>query len=1336
MSNENYGILHVHSEFSIRDSAMHLNQMFERAKELGATDIALTDHGMLAGFYDFMKLGKEHGINPIPGIEAYYMPVGNKDDSTRQHLILMAKDMEGFRAICDANYASYQYLYKSAGGEFPRMDRQILMDCFGPGAPGHGHVIATSACMQGVLAQILLSNENFHQEAAKIYAKRDKYHPVDDELLDGLKEEEELQHEIESLIEERERLTKASKVSTSGMSRRLKTLDKESEEYAALLKDLDAATEAKEQAKLDLVAIKKQIAAKKRAKTAYSESIRAMKKSAEKWAALDEEAQEILSHAKSDEELYRLARDAMMDFVSIFGEGNFFIELQYHHIQREKMSMPILAKLANEYHVPVVAANDAHYATNSYQDIRARTLIAATRFNQLVDEDVEGFGELYMKSEEELRNTLREILDADTVSEALSNIRTITSVCHVELTHENHYPVFVGNVEGETSAMRLRRLAAEGIPKRYPGSEWTPDKEQRMEYELKIIESMGYSDYLCIVQDFLAYGRALGYECPEKIGFTIGPGRGSAVGSIVCYLSGITDVDPMRYGLLFERFLNPERVSMPDIDSDFAKEIRDKVVDYVRGKYGEKAVCNIITKSTLAGRAAIRAVGRVTDIPESIVDSMARLIPPGVDSSVKDIPNLESLCEENAVVRKLIEDTLLIEGTTVAYGMHAAGVIISDNDDVGKYVPLWYNTKKETWVAQCDMGQCEHDVGLLKMDFLGLRNLDIISDTLRRIYRNYGKRIEMEEVPLEKEIFSNIFSTGNTNSIFQFESSGMKEMLRQFNPSSMEDLILLVAAYRPGPMQYIPQITNVKWGKSKPKYIAEGMEGILAPTYGSPIYQEQIMQIFNKIGGFSLGESDIIRRAMSKKKLEILTDPKTNYRGKLIDGLIAHGASQQDAENFWEQLLDFASYAFNKSHAAAYAHVAYYTAWLKYHYPAEYMCSVMTRTEYKKLPALIADCRKMGLVIKAPDINTSQVGFTNTSSSIIFGFGSVKGVGILGDAIVEERSKNGPFASVKDFVTRILTNQPQAYDKASMESLIKTGAFDNFCSGNRASILKSIEELVSVTKKMLKKKDDVAVKKAAFEAISSKPDSSETDRKKAERSLKAAEKTYAALQELYIQHTFPLVYEDSKARLEEEFELLGFYVSGSPFDEYVSAAQKVKSRLELADVTNQKSGSVVIVCGMVKELKVFQRKSDGMPFCSFSLFDDTGEIAVKCFTKAYQTYRDMIDNEAALCITGKVFVDKRILDDGTETDYGSYIAVESAYVLQPERTGAILITGETLADWAENYEAIQKYEETNGYELFFNDRSLRQLRKASFRVSDRILADGIPNLLVSKIAHM
>lgn len=866
-----YGILHTHTEFSIRDSAQTIEQLFARAKELGAPAVAITDHGILTGIIDFMKKGAETGIKPIPGVEAYFTYDGKDETKSRQHLILMAKDLQGYHAICRAVYQSYQYIVRDE----PCMDMEILRNTFGPGTEGHGHVIATSACVNGVLASILLENETVRKSIEKLERQRDKYHPMDNEVSDAVYQEEQMANEIAELIQKRESLTEQSKINLTGLKRRLKSLREDDPEYAETKKQLNEKTAEKERIADEIAAVKRDIAAKKRAKSDFSKSISKMKESAEKWLSVNEKIDAIEKTKKSDAVLYDAAKARAEELRDIFGAGNFYIELQFHRLESERDVMPRLAVLAKQTGIPVVAANDAHYATNSYEDVRARSLVAAMRFNQPVETGGEGYGELYIKDDAELTDMLGEILPTYIVRAAMENVGKIVDACNVEMTHGKHYPVFPTPDNGETAEERLRRLAVEGIGKRYPGKRWTKSLQERMDYELNIINTMGYADYLCIVQDFLDYGRQLGYDSPEGVGYTIGPGRGSAVGSIVCYLTGITSVDPIRYGLLFERFLNPERVSMPDIDSDFAPEVRDRVIEYVRNKYKSattrddaEPICSIITKGTMQAKAAIRNVARVTDIPVSVADDMARQVPPGPHVAIDDIPNLKEQCDANPVVKQLIDDAKLVEGTVINYGVHAAGVIIADNGDVGKYVPLYRNITKNKavgpWVAQLDMGQCENDAGLLKMDFLGLNNLDIITDTLRRIKRNYNETVDVENLPEETEVFSEIFSGGNTDSVFQFESSGMKDMLRQFQPNSMEDIVLLVAAYRPGPMQFIPDIIKVKHGRLTPHYIADGLEEILRPTYGYPIYQEQVMQIFNKIGGFSLGESDIIRRAMSQ----------------------------------------------------------------------------------------------------------------------------------------------------------------------------------------------------------------------------------------------------------------------------------------------------------------------------------------------------------------------------------------------------------------------------------------------------------------------------------------
>lgn len=1337
-NNANYGILHTHTEFSIRDSAMTIKQLFERAKALNAPAVALTDHGILTGIMDFMKMGKEYGINAIPGIEAYFKP---EDDRfhPRQHLILMAKDMLGYHGICQAVKQSYRNIVKDQ----PCVDLSILKEVFAPGSEYHGHVIATSACINGPLASILLEDSALVRSTEKLTRQRDKYHPVDEEVGNAVYQEETMAKEIEELTQKRDKLTEESKINLTGYKRTVKALKPEDPAYQEAVNALEEATERKNKASEQLSDIKRLIATKKREKSAYSKSISALKTSAEKWANLDEKINQTLALRQGDEALYQKATTMCLELASIFGEGNFYIELQYHHISDEKKVMPLLAKMATELNIPVVAANDAHYATNDRDDIRARTLVAAMRFREEVKEDEEGYGELYIRSDNELRAALSEIIPPEIVNASIANIGKITGACHVELSHGDHYPVFpVEN--GESASERLRRLAKEGISKRYPGKLWKPEYETRMEYELGIIDKMGYSDYLCIVQDFLEYGRQLGYQNPEKIGYTIGPGRGSAVGSIVCYLSGITSVDPMRYNLLFERFLNPERVSMPDIDSDFSPEIREQVIAYVQDKYRSKdpkvrvsgtPTCSIITKGTMKAKMALKNVASVTNIPSSIADALAKQVPNEVHATIDDIPDLEEQCSANPVVKQLVSDAKLVEGTVIQYGMHAAGVIIADNGDVSQYTPLYRNIKGNEcispWIAQLDMGQCEGDAGLLKMDFLGLNNLGIITDTLRRIYRNYGVRVDVENLEEEPEVFANIFSAGNTDSVFQFESGGMKDMLRQFRPNSMEDIVLLVAAYRPGPMQYIPDIIKVKHGKQAPHYVAEGLEEILAPTYGYPIYQEQVMQIFNKICGFSLGEADVIRRAMSKKKLAVLTDPKTNYRGRVIDGFIAHGATQEDAEAFWEQLLDFANYAFNKSHAAAYATVAYQTAWLKYHYMPEYMCSVMSRTTYEKLPALIANCRKAGMRISLPDINHSDNTFTNEDSTILYGFDLIKGVGTkFGSSIIKERAVGGRFTSVKDFVVRMLDEKKETgYTRKTMENLIKAGAFDSFCDGNRASLLDSIEDFSTAVKNLAKKQEIYDTRSEALKALQDKG-ASASEIKKAESSVRNAKKSLDTAKEIYAQHNFIAVAEDMSAKLADEYALLGFYVSGNPFSEYNQSAKAIKGRMDIVDAVGYE-GSTVTVCGMIKNLDVMQRKADGRPFCSFILFDESGEVEVKCFTEKYALYSKMIVDGAAIAVKGKVRMEHRTQDDGTEIEMGITLSVYEMSPLKRNSNERIIITGTSVADWIDNYDAVRGFADVNGCDAYFTDAVDLQLRKIDFTVSKSILSASLPGLSIS-----
>lgn len=567
------GLLHCHSEYSVRDSAMTVTRLVSRAKELGAPAVALTDHGILMGIIEFMKVCKQEGIKGIPGMEAYFLPSDYPDivKAKLQHLILMAKNHGGYLAICNA----LRDAYGNQINKTPVMNYEILEKNFGEGSLGHGNVIATSACVFGPVASILLSNESAKSAIPKLKAKRDKYTPVTDEFLDLVKEEEEAEEKVQKLIARRTELIAESKISLTGLNRKLKAFEKGTPEYEEAERQVESAAVRKAAATKELESVCAQIAAAKKQKTAISQKVRKMKESINKWEAENEKIEQLEAGLSSDEDLYADAKAAALRLKTIFGDGNFFLELQYHGIKSEKLSMPKIARIAEDCGIPVVAANDAHYATNTPEDVRARTLVCATRFNQMISPEVEkeeGYGELYIKTDEELAKALRKILPKKTVEEAINNIGIIVDACNVVFPSGSHYPVFKGGIPGETADQRLRRLSEEGIASKY-GERWCKAYEDRMNYELGVISKMGYSDYLCIVQDFLEYGRSLAKECPEGVGYTIGPGRGSAAGSIVCYLSGITNIDPMKYDLLFERFLNPERVSMPEYRANHVNPI-------------------------------------------------------------------------------------------------------------------------------------------------------------------------------------------------------------------------------------------------------------------------------------------------------------------------------------------------------------------------------------------------------------------------------------------------------------------------------------------------------------------------------------------------------------------------------------------------------------------------------------------------------------------------------------------------------------------------------------------------------------------------------------------
>ena len=709
--------------------------------------------------------------------------------------------------------------------------------------------------------------------------------------------------------------------------------------------------------------------------------------------------------------MYEEGKAAALRYQNIFGKGNFFLELQDHGIPEQQTVNQQLLRMHQETGIDLVATNDVHYTTAEDADPHDILLCLQTG-KKLADEDrmrYEG-GQYYVKSPREMEALFPYAL------EALENTHRIAQRCHVEIefgvTKLPKYDV----PRGYTSWEYLNKLCFDGLEERYDSV--TDALKERLTYELTTIKNMGYVDYFLIVWDFIKYAR--------DNGIMVGPGRGSAAGSLVAYTLGITQLDPIKYDLLFERFLNPERVSMPDIDVDFCFERRQEVIDYVRRKYGNDCVVQIVTFGTLAARGVIRDVGRVLDMPYAQVDTIAKMIPQElnitIDKALTMNPELRKAYEEQEDVRYLIDNAKRLEGLPRHTSMHAAGVVISQKD-VSEYVPL-SRASDGSIVTQFTMTTLE-ELGLLKMDFLGLRTLTVIRDAVNLIRKDYGVELNMQKLDYADKKVLDSLGTGKTDGVFQLESAGMKNFMKELKPQNFEDIIAGISLYRPGPMDFIPQYIR---GKNRPdtiRYDCPQLEPILTPTYGCIVYQEQVMQIVRNLAGYTLGRSDLVRRAMSKKKASVMEKERQNFvygnEEEGVPGCIANGISEQTANKIYDDMTDFAKYAFNKSHAAAYALVAYQTAFLKYYYPVQFMAALMTSVIEmpNKVAEYILVCRQMGIKILPPDINVGTYGFSTDNGAIRYGLSAIKSVGRpVIEALVRERGENGEYCSLKDFIER------------------------------------------------------------------------------------------------------------------------------------------------------------------------------------------------------------------------------------------------------------------------------------------------------------------------------
>lgn len=833
--------------------------------------------------------------------------------------------------------------------------------------------------------------------------------------------------------------------------------------------------------------------------------------------------------------LYDEAKKTALEYQDIFGEGNYFLELQDHGIPDQALVNQQLLKMSQETGIELAATNDVHYTYA--EDAKPHDILLCIQTGKkLSDENrmrYEG-GQYYVKSPEEMEKLFPYAL------QALDNTQRIADRCRVEIefgvTKLPKYDV----PDGLTSWDYLQKLCYEGLEKRY--GEPSRELKDRLAYELDTIRNMGYVDYFLIVWDFIKYAK--------DHGIAVGPGRGSAAGSIVSYCLGITTIDPIRYQLLFERFLNPERVSMPDIDVDFCFERRQEVIDYVVRKYGKDRVVQIVTFGTLAARGVIRDVGRVMDLPYAFVDSIAKMIPQElnitIDKALKENPELRQTYENDEQVKNLIDMAKRLEGLPRHSSMHAAGVVISQKS-VDEYVPL-SRAADGTITTQFTMTTLE-ELGLLKMDFLGLRTLTVIQNAVRMAGKK-NPSIDMEKIDYNDAKVLDYIGTGKTDGIFQLESAGMKSFMKELKPHSLEDIIAGISLYRPGPMDFIPQYIRGKNDASSIAYDCPQLEPILEPTYGCIVYQEQVMQIVRDLAGYTLGRSDLLRRAMSKKKGDVMQKERQIFvygdEAANVPGCVKNGIDEKTANKIYDEMIDFAKYAFNKSHAAAYAVVAYQTAWLKYYYPVEFMAALMTSVieNPSKVAEYIYSCRQMGIRILPPDINKGEADFSVDGENIRYGLAAIKSIGRpVVQAVIEERNTFGPFKNLEDFITRM--SSKDALNKRAIENFIKAGALDTL-GGTRKQFMSIYIQIVDHVNQ--EKKYSMSGQMSLFDLAG--------EEEKADFQIR-----------------MPDVGEYAKENLLAfEKEVLGIYISGHPLEEYEDKWRKSISATTLDFQPDEETG--------------------------------------------------------------------------------------------------------------------------------------------------------------------
>ena len=1363
--------LHCHVR-SDKDAFIFPGKLAERLKELGMPGIAITDHGVVSSIEDYRHVLQAEGLKVIPGCELY---IDGGRILGRQHGIVLAVDDEGWHGIEKIVTRANETMQ----GSFPVISSDELKS-FGRKYPGH--IIFMTACMQGVISTIFLSNSKIDRLIEKAEKKQKKYLSPDSAAYKGA--EAKLAH-IDSEIEELKMLRDDDKrLAEMRFGSREKKIGKleEGPEKDAALKELEEDKEASEKAKTELARVKDDLKKMQRKRTAANRELISLADSVKKYEEYRQEIEGYRASSLSREQMQERAENELLSYAEAFGRRNVYAEVQYHGIPDEKICFPVVAEAARKLRIPLVATNDVHMLTNSEDDILRRCLIRSLRFGKNFEEPSPSDRELYLKTTDERIKTLSEILPEDIVFEALINAVKIFEKCNVEFKTEKHYPEASSHPRED-----IEKLVRKGITWRFPDG--FPDEKiynDRIKYELGIIEGMGYDNYHLVVREFLTYGTLLG-KVPKKMisdapldtdkliewikengwednaGYRIGTGRGSDGGSLVCYLLGITNLDPIKYGLIFERFLNPERVSMPDIDSDISADTRQKVIDHVKYVYGDKAVCGIMTTNAQGPKGCLAIGSKFYGLRtygtslRTIGDTMSKDVPsaPGTSFATQIDRNTGKIdeCSDDTIsvmeylkdkyvdadslgkaddCREILHYASVMEGVFTSYGAHAAGIVIMKKGaDVSDVLALMYNRQFGMMTTQCSKDDVEAN-GLLKFDFLGLKTLDIITEALQMIQKRTGKAIDVLKLDTaDQKIYKDIFQSGNTKAVFQFESDGMRSMLKRFRPTEFSDLVLLNAAYRPGPIQYLDDIIEVKNGRKEITYLTPELEPILKDTYGAMIYQEQVMQVCQSLAGYSFGGADLVRRAMSKKKKEkleherkafIYGDPDRN-----IKGCVNNGISESAANKIFDQMMHFASYAFNKSHAAAYAYNAYITAWLKEYYPAEFFAAALNwAADREEVSELIYDARASGIKVLPPDINRSAEDFTADDGEIRFALSAVKGIKTGAQEIVKERSLNGPFSSEADLCLRT------GIGKSAAENLIYAGASGSF-TDNREALVKVLPDIMTLTKELRDRK----AQKAACEAVlgAGAPETDEAvirvqedagikvclkkayEAYKLENKAETLDKDIGSIKrELTLRTADESIYEDKKARLQREKEMLGLYVSASPLD-YCPEAEDLDTPCRHIDEADMDTARLYGICG---NIRITKRKRDGAGMAFFTLSDRTGEIPCACFTRTYPYIKGLITDGNVIVAEGNMMKNRGRDEEGSSMQF----SVSSVSAVSSKKNILILGVNSYALFHIEKEDAFrEKYEDENGRKFLIYDEDMNEFREPKYRISADVLQD-------------